>query len=124
MLTPDSDLPTQYLVQGNIILLFNTDYHIRQDALAALMYLLLDQDDAELYLPNIQNITDVIPSNICIVDSLISPKQKCVTGIHEVVPTEYFGRKLMMKICGSYLFSATFNGLFNGTVTNVEYGTE
>lgn len=123
MLTPDSDLPTQYLVQGNIILLFNKDYHIRQDALAALMYLLLDQDDAELYLPNIQNITDVIPSNICLVDSLISPKQKCVTGIHEVM-TEFIGRKLVMKIFCSDLFSATFNGLFNGGVTNIEYGTE
>ncbi|XP_037032137.1 uncharacterized protein LOC119071380 isoform X2 [Bradysia coprophila] len=83
MLTPDSDLPTQYLIQGNVILLFSPDYQIRQDALAALMYLLLDQNDAELYLPNIQNITDVIPSNICILDSLINPKQKCISGIHE-----------------------------------------
>lgn len=84
ILTPDSDLPTQHLIQGNVILLFNPDYQIRQDALAALMYLLLDQIDAELYLPNIQNITDVIPSNICIVDSLTNPKQKCISGIHEV----------------------------------------
>lgn len=84
MLTPDSDLPTQYLVQGNVVLLFNHDYQIRQDAVAALMYLLLDQNDAELYLPNIQNITDVIPSNICILDSSINPKQKCISGVYEV----------------------------------------
>lgn len=84
MLTPDSDLPTQYLVQGNVVLLFNNEYHIRQDALAALMYLLLDQDDADHYLPNIHNISDVIPSSICIIDSPINPKLKCVTGIHEV----------------------------------------
>lgn len=84
MLTPDSDLPTQYLIQGNVVLLYNPDYQIRQDALAALMYLLLDQTHAELYLPNIQNITDVIPSNICILDTVINPKQKCISGIHEV----------------------------------------
>lgn len=90
MLNPESDLPTQYLVQGNVILLFNSDYRIRQDAVAALMYLLLDQEDAELYLPNIQNITDVIPSNICILDNLINPKQKVITGVHEVDFLEYF----------------------------------
>lgn len=84
MLSPESDLPTQYLVQGNVILLFNNDYRIRQDAVAALMYLLLDQEDADLYLPNIKNITDVIPSNICILDNVINPKQKVITGIHEV----------------------------------------
>lgn len=112
MLTPDSDLPTQYLVQGNVILLFNNDYHIRQDAVAALMYLLLDQDDADIYLPNIQNITDVIPSNVCILDSVINPKQKCITGIHEVVKKNIDGTKLGYKISMS-LFSAPFNGLFN-----------
>lgn len=90
MLSPESDLPTQYLVQGNVILLFNNDYRIRQDAVAALMYLLLDQDDADLYLPNIQNITDVIPSNICILDNVINPKQKIITGIHEVRLYTYF----------------------------------
>lgn len=98
MLTPDSDLPTQYLVQGNVILLFNTDYHIRQDAVAALMYLLLDQDDADIYLPNIQNITDVIPSNVCILDSAINPKQKCITGIHEVMTIEQPREKCVVNV--------------------------
>lgn len=109
MLIPDSDLPTQYLIQGNVILLFNNDYHIRQDAVAALMYLLLDQEDADLYLPNIQNITDVIPSNICILDNVVNPKQKVITGVHEVIIFILI-RAISFK---TSTFSAAFNALFN-----------
>lgn len=63
------------LFKGNIRLLFSTEATVRDEAVARLLYMLLSYEPAESYLPNISNITDVIPNSVCILESSYDPQK-------------------------------------------------
>lgn len=54
------------LLNGNVRLLFHKSVDVRNEALARLTYILLTHPDANRFLPNVSNITDTIPSDLCI----------------------------------------------------------
>lgn len=63
------------LFKGNIRLLFNIEATVRDEAIARILYMLLSYEQADSYLPNISNISDVIPNSVCILDSTYDPQK-------------------------------------------------
>lgn len=68
LLNPDlSVVNPDELLLANIRLLFHKSDKVRSEALSRVLYCVSLHPDADLYLPNISNISDVIPSDICVV---------------------------------------------------------
>lgn len=54
------------ILVGNLRLLFQPIASVRDEAIARLLYHLVSQPDAAQYLPNVANITDLIPNDLCV----------------------------------------------------------
>lgn len=67
LLNPDSSaLDPDALLLGNIRLLFHKSSDVRAEAMSRVLYCVSMHPAADRYLPNIPNILDVIPSDICV----------------------------------------------------------
>lgn len=66
----ENNLPTIVLIKSSVALLFSRDTHTQSEALYRLMFLVENVPNAETYMPNLDCITDTIPSNLCIVEPL------------------------------------------------------
>ncbi|XP_055849600.1 protein rotatin homolog [Episyrphus balteatus] len=67
LLDPDADcLPHLDTFQGNLRFLFHPDANIRSEALARTMYILTSQPSAGGMLPNLNEISDIIPNDCCL----------------------------------------------------------
>ncbi|XP_055312030.1 uncharacterized protein LOC129574273 isoform X2 [Sitodiplosis mosellana] len=69
-LDKENDLPTVILIKSSVALLFSRDTHTQSEALYRLMYLIQNVPNAEIYMPNLNCITDTIPGSLCIVEPL------------------------------------------------------
>lgn len=83
---PDSDchLPSLRLIQANVILLFSRDSRAREESIYRLTYILHNASNAHLYIPNVNYLSDIIPSNICIVQSLVEPGRNTFDDLFDV----------------------------------------
>ncbi|XP_031630428.1 uncharacterized protein LOC116345312 [Contarinia nasturtii] len=81
---PDSELPTVILIKSNIALLFSRDSHTQAEALDRLIYLTQNLPNAEIYMPNLDSIRDVIPNNVCIVEPLRYSNNEDLSDIYEI----------------------------------------
>lgn len=63
------------IFKGNVRLLFNTEATVRDEAVARLLYMLLSHEQADSYLPNINNISDIIPNSVCLIKSPYDPQK-------------------------------------------------
>lgn len=83
---PDSDcnLSTHQMIQANVILLFRRDSRVREESIYRLTYILQNASNAHLYIPNVNYLNDVVPSNICIVQSIIEPSGKVFDDLFDV----------------------------------------
>lgn len=75
-LDPDNEYcPFFELFKGNVRLLFSIEASVRDEAIARILYMLLSYEQGASYLPNISNISDVIPNSVCILDSSYDPQK-------------------------------------------------
>lgn len=80
----DNDLTTVILIKSNVALLFSYDAHTRSEALYRLLYLLENVPNAEDYMPNLKNITDVISGDVCRVEPLAYSNNEEFCDLYEV----------------------------------------
>lgn len=67
LLDPDGDcMPYLSMFTGNIALLFHADSELRSEALTRLIFILNNQPNGDSYVPNIMEISDLIPNDLCI----------------------------------------------------------
>lgn len=72
-------LPFDDLLLANIRLLFHKSVDVRNEALSRVMFIVSSHPDADRFLPNINNITDVVPSDICVVRNQWDPSVSAST---------------------------------------------
>lgn len=80
----ENELPTIVLIKSSVALLFSRDTHTQSEALYRLMYLIQNIPNAEIYMPNLNCITDTIPSNLCIVEPLPYTSSDDFCDLYEV----------------------------------------
>lgn len=79
-----NQLPTIVLLKSSVALLFSRDAHTQSEALYRLMYLVQNVPNAEIYMPNLNCITDTIPSNLCVVEPLPYTSNEDFSDLYEV----------------------------------------
>lgn len=86
LVEPESEngLATVVLIKSSVALLFSRDTHTQSEALYRLMYLIQNIPNAEIYMPNLNCITDTIPSSLCIVDPLPYTNNEDFSDLYEV----------------------------------------
>lgn len=67
-------------------MLFNKNAVVRDEAIARLLYMLLSQPESDQYLPKINQITDVIPNHICMLNLPIDLKKNIVVNVYRESP--------------------------------------
>lgn len=72
---PDADnkFSTCDLLKGNVAMLFCRDKSIQSEAVLHLLYIVQSMPNAELYLPNISYIRDIVPNNLCSTEPFSHP---------------------------------------------------
>lgn len=71
-------------LSGNIRLLFHPLAPVRDEAMARLLYQLAAQPDAARQLPNVANITDVLPNDLCCIASQWDARQaRAAAGLYD-----------------------------------------
>lgn len=83
LVEPESGLPTVVLIKSSIALLFSRDSHTQQEALLQLIYLIQHVPNADIYMPNLRSIADVIPNNVCIVEPLPYSNNEDFSDLYE-----------------------------------------
>lgn len=86
LVEPDNNnqWPTVVLIKSNVALLFTRDTHTQSEALYRLMYLLQSIPNAELYMPSLRCINDVIPAHVCIVEPLPYSNNDDFSDLYEI----------------------------------------
>ncbi|XP_055923386.1 protein rotatin homolog [Eupeodes corollae] len=69
LLDPDANcLPRLEIIRGNLRFLFHPDADIRSEALARIIYILTSHSGAGAMLPNLMEISDILPNDCCLLE--------------------------------------------------------
>ncbi|XP_055385782.1 protein rotatin homolog [Condylostylus longicornis] len=83
LFNPDNGLDTHELLKGNLRFLFSTNYKIRSEAVSRLVYILAKDPMQYDFLPNISEISDIIPDNICYIQVPRDPEKIFYGGLYD-----------------------------------------
>ncbi|XP_055593623.1 protein rotatin homolog [Uranotaenia lowii] len=84
LLHPDSELPSQEQIRGNLRFLFQDSSDIREEALTRILFLLSIDASSQHYSPSIDHIRDTISNDICLLKTKYDIGKHLSTDVYEV----------------------------------------